>query len=565
MGINLEKCRNRIVNRTPSGSIVWSKAFVLSLGCLMVIEAAVALARTPFLPGLTERVSVSSNGVEGDAQSLNPSISTDGRYVVFDSEAGNLVAGDYNGIGDTFVRDRQLGTTTRITGGGGGGTPMISADGRFVAFASADSNLVPGDTNWAIDIFVYELANGQTERVSVDSEGQEANGGSLEPFLSSDGTYVAFISHATNLSPWPGNGWPQVFLHDRQTGVTEMVSLNTSGEPSLGLHHYPTVSADGRYIAFASLAGDLVPNDTNGDHDIFVRDRQTGVTERLSMTWDGQEANEDNTLPVIAANGRYVVFYSEANNLIPNDTNSRTDIFVRDLWLDVTERVSVDSNGQQVDGGSGYTSISADGRYVAFNSGATNLVTGDTNETSDIFLHDRQTGATERVNLSVSGEQSNGESAHVALSADGRYIVFESYADNLVPGDTNEVYDVFLRDRPPTTLTLNYATGAPGSYFTLTGSNYPLTATTTITVNGYTLGDLPTDGSGSFTALLTTANADPGAYFVTAGVSPYEVTVWFVLDPDSETRPQEGIGPIFDVPAGIAWDVAFFPLMRNDE
>jgi Tol biopolymer transport system component len=340
-----------------------------------------------------------------------------------------LGSADGRFIPNIFLRDRQTGLTERVSVDGAGAeandeswTPAISADGRHVAFQSFAPNLVPNDTNGAFDIFLRDRQTGTTERVNLDSAGGEANGWSFAPALSADGRYVAFQSWASNLVPNDVNGWTDIFLRDRRTGVTERVSLDNAGGEANEMSEMPALSADGRHVAFVSWASNLVPNDTNGWTDIFLRDRQTGTTERLSLDSAGGEANAESWTPAISADGRYVAFVSRASNLVPNDTNGMPDIFLRDRQTGTTERVSVDSAGGEANGWSSDPAISADGRHVAFASQASNLVPNDTNGLPDIFLRDRQTGTTER--LSLDGAESGGP----AISADGRYVAFHATA-----------------------------------------------------------------------------------------------------------------------------------------
>jgi Tol biopolymer transport system component len=344
------------------------------------------------LAAVTERVSVSSAGEEGNGVSWSPSITADGRYVAFMSHASNLVPGDTNATPDAFVHDRLTGTTERVSvssageeGNGASWVPSLSADGRYVAFPSAASNLVPGDTNATSDIFVHDRLTGTTERVSVSSAGEEGNGDSGWPSISADGRYVAFGSDASNLVPGDTNATPDIFVHDRLTGTTERVSVSSAGEEGNGGNWWPSISADGRYVAFLSDASNLVPGDTNG-YDIFVHDRLTGTTERVSVSSAGEEGNGGNWWPSISADGRYVAFLSDASNLVPGDTNGYKDVFVHDRLTGTTERVSVSSAGEEGNGVSGYPSISADGRHVVFESDASNLVPGDTNAWTDIFV-----------------------------------------------------------------------------------------------------------------------------------------------------------------------------------
>jgi Tol biopolymer transport system component len=326
--------------------------------------------------------------------------------------------------------------------------PCVSADGKYVAFSSWASNLVLGDTNYTLDVFVHARETGTTERVSVDSSGNQANRGSVGCSISADGRYVAFTSQASNLVPGDTNGMSDVFVHDRETGTTELVSVDSSGNQANGGSSGPFISADGRYVAFSSWASNLVPGDTNGISDAFVHDRQTGTTEIASVDSYGNHGNGISIGLSISADGRYVAFMSYASNLVPGDTNGMSDVFVHDRETGTTERVSVDSSGNQADDWSEGSSISADGRYVAFRSGASNLVPGDTSRfRPDIFIHDRQTGVTERVSIGRYGNQGNGGSSGPFISADGKVVAFTSEASNLVPNDTNGLMDVFVRDR----------------------------------------------------------------------------------------------------------------------
>ena len=336
------------------------------------------------------------------------------------------------------------------------GEASISADGRYVAFYSAGSSLVPGDTNEVADTFVHDRVTGATERVSVASDGTQGNARSqfTNTSISADGRYVAFTSEASNLVPDDTNApATDVFVHDRATGVTERVSVASDGTQGNIGSSQPSISADGRYVAFFGFASTLVPDDTNAANDIFVRDRETETTERVSVASDGTEANGHSFRdPSISADGRYVAFYGSATNLVPGDTNGAEDVFVHDRETGATERVSVASDGAEGNASSLIPSISADGRYVSFHSSASNLVPGDTNGTADTFVHDRETRATERVSVTSEGGQGTGDSfGWASISADGRYVAFHSPASNLVPGDTNGEFgvDMFVRDRGP--------------------------------------------------------------------------------------------------------------------
>ena len=331
---------------------------------------------------------------------------------------------------------------------GASGSPSISADGRCVAFWSQASDLVPGDTNGAQDVFVRDRLAGTTERVNVDSSGAQANGDSdsSRPQLSADGRFVAFDSFATNLVAGDTNGAADVSVRDRSAGTTERVSVDSPGAQANGFSYDPSIAADGRRVAFRSEAGNLVPGDTNLQWDVFVRDRLAGTTERVSLSSSGTEGNAGSHFPSISADGRHVAFESDAR-LVDGDTNGARDIFVRDRLLGTTERASVATGGSQANLSSEQASISSDGRGVAFRSDASGLVPGDTNGVPDVFLRDLQGGTTERMSVGPGGTQGNGFSGRPSISGDGRCVAFESLADDLAAADTNGDWDAFVRDR----------------------------------------------------------------------------------------------------------------------
>lgn len=435
--------------------------------------------------GDTTRVSVASDGTQANGLSWSSSISADGRYVAFYSTANNLVSGDTNSQTDIFVRDRTTGSTARVSvasdgtqANGGSYNPSISADGRFVAFESDASNLVNGDTNDLQDIFVHDRITGSTTRISVASDSTQANSPSYRPYISDEGRYVVFSSSASNLVSGDTNNFEDIFVHDRAAGTTTRVSVRSDGTQANGdSNRKPTISADGRYVVFSSFADNLVNGDTNNLTDIFVHDRTTGATTRVSIASDGTQANGGSYAPYISADGRYVTFISFASNLVNGDTNIFNDIFVHDRTTDITTRVSVASDGSQANGGSdGGPSITTDGRYVVFISTADNLVSGDTNNLRDVFVHDRTKGATVRVSVASNGTQANGDSYDPSISSDGRYVAFRSHASNLVSGDTNSGPDIFVHEFDitaptvtSTSLKQNYTSTGPSS-FTVTFS-----------------------------------------------------------------------------------------------
>ena len=302
----------------------------------------------------------------------------------------------------------------------------ISGDGRFVAFESDATNLVPGDTNGATDVFVRDNGTGTTTRVTVDSTGAQANRGSNYSALSSDGRFVAFVSDATNLVTGDTNNVIDVFVRDRQLGVTIRASVSSSGEQANdNSDSWLSISGDGRFITFSSDATNLVAGDTNGMPGIFVHDNQTGATERISIASDGSQANAGAFFPSISANGLFVVYVSNATNLVPSDTNDRRDVFVRDRSAGITIRASINSSGVEANLGGFDASISGDGRYVSFSSASSNLITEDTSGFELLYVHDRQTGATTLASFYSDGYLMTGSTGQSDISANGRFVTFQ--------------------------------------------------------------------------------------------------------------------------------------------
>jgi Ca2+-binding RTX toxin-like protein len=419
-------------------------------------------------------VSTNSAGEIANAASLFPSISGNGRFVAFDSAADNLVVGDTNNAADIFLRDLLNNTTTRISLSGNGGqgnaassVPAISNNGQFVAFQSLASNLVTGDTNNRADIFLRDVQANTTTRVSVSAAGEQGNGNSVSvPAISGSGRFVTFVSDSSNLVPGDANNLPDVFVRDLQANTITRASVSASGGGTDSFE-VPAISASGRLVAFESGVSSLVPGDANNFSDIFVRDLQANSTSRVSVPATGGEANAGSFSPAISASGRFVVFESAASNLVAGDNNNRSDIFVRDLQANTTVLVSASDPGDRANGDSKRPSISDDGRFVAFSSEASNLVSGDTNNRSDIFVRDLQANTIVRVSADAAGEVANGISLLPAISNNGKRVAFYSLASNLVPGDTNNVSDIFVSDFD---VSPNTVSGTPNND-TLTGTN----------------------------------------------------------------------------------------------
>jgi hypothetical protein len=436
---------------------------LFSLACLLV-------------PGLsaqaTTRESVSSSGLQTLFPCQAPTISADGRYLAFDSDADNLVAGDTNGRSDVFVRDRLTGQTARVSVDSTGAQanhhshfPDISADGRFVVFDSDASNLVPGDTNARTDVFCRDLLTGQTTRISVGAGGQQATARCGGGSVSGNGRFVVFESDDDTLVPGDTNLATDIFLRDRQTGAT--IRIGVSGAPGQSWARLgPHVSDDGLFVTFRSMADNLVPGDTNGLWDAFVYARLAGNVTRVSVSSAGGEGDGNSYPSDISADGRHVCFDGNATNLVAGDTNSGNDVFVHDRLSGTTTRVSVTSSGVQANNFSlsfGAT-LSGSGRFVTFWSNASNLVVGDTNSAFDCFLHDRQFGLTSRISVANAGQQGNAQSSVPVIAANGRCIAFLSGATNLVLPDTNGgVVDVYVRILPAAAVATTYGAGCPGT------------------------------------------------------------------------------------------------------
>lgn len=411
----------------------------------------------PVAAAVTTRESVDSFGGQSNGDSYSPSLTPDGRFVVFLGYGSTLVANDFNGVPDVFVRDRLLATTELVSVASsgiqgnmsslGGG---LSPDGRFVVFNSYADNLVAGDTNGNVDVFLRDRLTGTTECVSITASGLPGNEASGVDRLgvSADGRYVVFFSLASNLVAGDTNGKWDVFVRDRLTATTQRVSLGLFGaEADDDSMRIAVLTPDGRYVGFESFATNIVAGDTNGVRDAFLHDRLLGTTERVSLSAGGAQANAWSGWTAMTPDARYVVFDSTASNLVAGDTNGVFDVFVRDRLLATTVRASVATSGIEGNQSTFGGGISDDGRFVVLMTQATNLVVPDTNGGEDVLLRDLNGSTTTRVSVDSALVQANGSSFHPAMSADGCQIAFVSGGTNVVPGDTNLARDVFLHDR----------------------------------------------------------------------------------------------------------------------
>ena len=414
--------------------------------------AGIAAAPAAAAPN-TQRISLSSADVQGDSSSLSSAPSGNGKLIAFDSVATNLVASDTNATQDVFVRNKKTGQTSIMSvrsngaqANGPSSQPDISKGGRYVVFVSSATNLVGNDGNAAADIFIRDRKKNKTKRVSTRSNGGEANGTSTQPSISADGRYVAFGSSASNLVSGDSNGQFDIFVKNLKNGNVTRVSERSNGTQGNSTSSDPTISPDNKHVVFTSAATNLVPNDSNGFADVFLHTRSNGKTKRVSVSSNGGQGDGVSFLPTVA-NGKIVAFVSSSTNLVPNDTNAANDVFVRNVGKKQTRRMSVSNAGIEGNFGSGNSNpgLSEDGRYVVFPSDATNLVGGDTNAATDVFRRDRNKQTIKRVSVRFDGTESNGASGVPDISFDGRFVSFASFATNLVGGDSNVATDVFLR------------------------------------------------------------------------------------------------------------------------
>lgn len=516
----------------PTRRLPWGSRRVALAATLLMLGVGSKAAGAYERPGHTERVSVSSDGTEGalvlTVSSWPPtsSISFDGRHVAFASPLNSLVFGDLDNGFDIFVRDRKAKTTERVSVDShglspqgvceagaqmGSAYPTISATGRYVAFLSCAANLVPGDTNNQADVFVHDRKTGKTERVSVSSDGTEGNGFASDerPSITSDGRFVAFGSSASNLTSSDDDSTPDIFVRDRRTRVTSLVSVSSDGAKGEGNNVCPSLTTDGRYVVFSSDAPNLIAPDTNLSMDVFMHDRKTQQTQRISVTSDGSEAASggSNTCDGggISANGKAVAFVSAAVNLIPSkraklsSPPQQGDVFVYDVNSARVERVSVTSFGEEAKHNSFHPAISPDGRYVAFSSDSNDLHPGDSGGSdlrgdTDAYVFDRRTGGLEWISVAPDGSEARRPDGRAtaflpSISAGGRFVSFADTSGNIVAGDNNLYWDIFVRD-----LGLGLGTGG-FSQAEPSGGLPPITGHGRLAATGFSFSSDPTGDS----------------------------------------------------------------------
>lgn len=405
------------------------------------------------------RASVGTGDVQGNGPSYHANTSYDGRYVAFESYAQNWV---YDGpanqpnYADIFLRDLETDQTSKLTTGLVGGTandksfgPTLSFDGRYIVYDSYASNLVQGDTNganpWAVDgldIFLYDQVLGTTQRVSLNYAGEQIMGNSAG-LISGDGRYIVFASDGPNvMSATSTTNVSHFYIRDWQTGAIERITNPMDGGDPGVLAISP--SYDAQYIAYSADGGNIVPNDTNNALDIFLYNRQTGTTTLVSKSLSGSSGNGPSNQPQITPSGNYIVFMSFASDLVPGDTNNVEDIFLYETATGNIQRVSVSENGQEANGKNREPAICEGGRYVAWTSSATNLIAGDNNGFMDVYFYDVVKDEIRLASVDTNGFPADNNAHRSSLSPDCRYIAFASDADNIILNDTNGLRDIFM-------------------------------------------------------------------------------------------------------------------------
>ena len=389
-----------------------------------------------------------------NGNSRRPDLSADGKKVVFHSEATNLVEPSTNDRFQIFVADLESGELEMVSlnddgvaGNGNAYHASISADGSRVVFSSDSTTLVPGEQTSFEDIYVRDLNTGTLERLSVNSSGEVGNSASTRPSISHDGSRVAFASRARNLVPGDTSYGRDIFVKDLAQGWMRRINLGPRAEEANRLSNHPIISGNGRFVAYTSHADNLVEGDTNGRQDVFVHDLATGQTERVSVASDDVEGNGTSYEPSISDDGRFVAFYSRADNLVEGDTNEALDVFVRDRQLGTTERVSLTYRGEQSQGASFRAAISGDGSCVGFVSAAPDMVEREGYGWDEVYVRDRVRGVTEKISVGSRGARTKASSTAPTLSHDGSKVAFTSWASNLMNEETRNRADIYLRDR----------------------------------------------------------------------------------------------------------------------
>ncbi|MBT2467898.1 hypothetical protein J7E97_08420 [Streptomyces sp. ISL-66] len=430
----------------------------LTLVAVAAAPAPAAGRRGPATTDDTLLVSVGMGGQPANGPSERASISGDGRLVVFASHASNLVRGDRNDCSDVFLRDVNRGTTTRVNEGLRGAEsngctgidPIISANGRYVVYSADSTNLVSGGTDGKSHIFRTDLETGRTVLASAAANGAQGNGDSMRPTITADGRYVAFATSADNLIPGdtPASVWDTV-VRDMTTGAVVRTSRAADGTPGDAASDGTQISADGKFVTFFSNAANLTQGDNNHKVDEFLHELATGRTTRLSVSPEGVESDQITIGGTISDDNRYTVLNSHATNLTAQSpATGQNHTYLQDLQTGELRLIDKGADGVPAPGGTFWASITGDALHIPMSSSGANLVAADTNNVRDIFVADLPGGELRRESVSSTGEQGNAASYFPEADQDASHVVFTSYASNLTAGDTNGQPDIFVRRHP---------------------------------------------------------------------------------------------------------------------
>lgn len=444
---------------SPKMAMALFGAVALVLSGTGTAQARVPHSPPPPIVPTISLVSQSTSGGLGNGASSRLQISGDGDFAVFQSTARNLVSNDQVQHGtEVFEANLMTGAITDIsvspTGGAENGPstlPSVSANGTYVAFASSASNLVPGGTTGDKNVFLRDMVTGVTTQVSLTPSGGQPQGASTRPSISANGQYITYDSNATDLvqPSIAKTGFTQIYLYNTATGVTTLESLGTNGQPGNGPSLRASISSDGTEVAFVSGATNLIPNDTSKYRNIFEIDLATGVISLVSVSDTGGASNgpsDNSTRPSISSDGQYVGFESEATDVVPGVTNNDWQAYVRDTVNNTTTLVSVTPTGQPGDASSTRPAVNATGQYVAYESNAHDIVPKDRNHERDVFLRDTVNDTNTLVSVALGGDGagSNGLSLRPSISASGSEILFASQGSNLVSQGGNGDQQIYL-------------------------------------------------------------------------------------------------------------------------
>ena len=413
------------------------KLSAITLGILIAHSSAFA-ASTTLVSGISGKKILGA--------SSNPSLNSDGTKIAFQSNSG-IFGNDSANLQHIYLKNTSSNTFSRISVDSNGNnadsisfSPSISGDGKIITYYSYAKNLVSGDTNNSTDVFARDLNTNKTILVSSSATGVYGNGESASPIVSRNGKFVAFDSKATNITTLSTNNKRQVYVKNLSTGEIDIVSINNAGLAGNQDSFLPSISNDGRYVAFASYASNL-PSANANKYDIYIHDRQTNTTELVSVG-----ANNHSGQATISGDGRYVAFLTLATTIVSGDTNSTADIIIYDRNNSTFQRVQ--KSGSIPNGPSFAPKFSEDGRFLAFYSAASNLITNDTNAKVDLFVFDNALNSIERLNLNASGGQTSVNIGNViSISGNGQVAAFSTPESLVGAADENNQNDVYIRHR----------------------------------------------------------------------------------------------------------------------